>query len=314
MLLLLCCVFLSFRAFWNTNPPHVVILSNRAWRGCRRISSGDLNLYLFRNCFCKETSFILHSAFVKRTLGLSPVSAFYAIILIMSVRKNDMWEQQSMSFQMIHMEIACRVMERLGLTEGREAFLLGSVAPDAVHMRPDYTVESKIHSHLFEGCGPWGDVRDNERWLRNMDRFRNIYEKDEKDVSRRMLAAGIFVHCMTDYWNDVTIWNGTRREYVPPMDPTQFKEAFYAEASAIDKWLYQHSSHTEEIRSLLAAAKEEGLADYFTAEDIAKMKHHLLHVQYDVPAVDISAFRYYTREKLEHFLVDVTEDVCRRLA
>ena len=56
-----------------------------------------------------------------------------------------------MSFQMIHMEIACRVMERLGLTEGREAFLLGSVAPDAVHMRPDYTVESKIHSHLFEG-------------------------------------------------------------------------------------------------------------------------------------------------------------------
>ena len=64
---------------------------------------------------------------------------------------------------MIHMEIACRVMERLGLTEGREAFLLGSVAPDAVHMRPDYTVESKIHSHLFEGCGPWGDVRDNER-------------------------------------------------------------------------------------------------------------------------------------------------------
>ena len=55
-----------------------------------------------------------------------------------------------MSFQMIHMEIAYRVMEKLSLTEGREAFMLGSVAPDAVHMRADYTVESKIHSHLFE--------------------------------------------------------------------------------------------------------------------------------------------------------------------
>ena len=27
----------------------------------------------------------------------------------------------------------------------------------------------------------------------------------------------------------------------------------------------------------------------------------------------VSAFRYYTREKLEHFLADVTEDVCGRL-
>ena len=218
-----------------------------------------------------------------------------------------------MSFQMIHMEIAYRVMDKLGLTEGREAFMLGSVAPDAVHMRADYTVESKIHSHLFEGCGPWGDVRDNERWLRNIDEFWNTYGKDETDVSLKMLAAGIFVHCLTDYWNDVTIWNGTRREYVPPMDPAQFKNEFYVEANAIDKWLYQNSRHTEEIRALLAAAKAQGLADYFTAEDTTKIKPHLLNVQYDVPPVEIAGFRYYTREKLEKFLGDVTEDVCRSL-
>lgn len=218
-----------------------------------------------------------------------------------------------MSFQMIHMEIAYRVMEKLSLTEGREAFMLGSVAPDAVHMRADYTVESKIHSHLFESCGPWGDVRDNERWLRNIDQFWNAYGKDETEVSLKMLAAGIFVHCMTDYWNDVTIWNGTRREYVPPMDPARFKNEFYVEANAIDKWLYQNSRHTEEIRALLAAAKAQSLADYFSAEDTSKIKHHLLNIQYDVPPVDISAFRYYTREKLEKFLADVTEDVCRNL-
>lgn len=219
-----------------------------------------------------------------------------------------------MSFQMIHMEIAYRVMEKLSLTEGREAFMLGSVAPDAVHMRADYTVESKIHSHLFEGCGPWGDVRDNERWLRNIDQFWNAYGKDETEVSLKMLAAGIFVHCMTDYWNDVTIWNGTRWEYVPPMDPARFKNEFYVEANAIDKWLYRNSRHTEEIRALLAAAKAQGLADYFTAEDTRKIKHHLLNVQYDVPPVDIAEFMYYTREKLEKFLDDVTEDVCRSLS
>ena len=60
MLLLLCRVFLSFRAFWNTNPPHVVILSNRAWRGCRRISSGDVNLKRVRNFFSKEIGLIMN--------------------------------------------------------------------------------------------------------------------------------------------------------------------------------------------------------------------------------------------------------------
>ena len=218
-----------------------------------------------------------------------------------------------MSFQMIHMEIAYRVMEKLSLTEGREAFMLGSVAPDAVHMRADYTVESKIHSHLFEGCGPWGETRDNDRWLRNMDRFWETFGEAVTDPRRRMLVAGILTHCITDYWNDISIWTATRREYVPPMDPGQFREAFYTEAKAIDKWLYHTSAHTGEIRSLLAAAEEESLADYFTAEDTAKIKKHLLNVQYNAPVPDISGFTYYPRPKLEQFLADVPEDIARRL-
>ena len=218
-----------------------------------------------------------------------------------------------MAFQMIHMETSYRVMERLGISACRESFMLGSVAPDAVHMRSDYTLEKKIHSHLFEGCGPWGETRDNERWLRNMDRFWSTYGEAETDLSKKLLIAGILVHCLTDYWNDITIWKGTRGEFVPPMDPARFKEEFYVEANAIDKWLYQTSPHTGEIRTLLAAAKEDGLGDYFAAEDIAKIKYHLLNVQYDVPPMDISAFRYYPREKLEKFLSDVPEDICRRL-
>ena len=55
-----------------------------------------------------------------------------------------------MSFQMVHMEIAYRVAEMTGIKE-RAAFILGSVLPDSVHMRDDYSIEQKIMSHLFEG-------------------------------------------------------------------------------------------------------------------------------------------------------------------
>ena len=43
-----------------------------------------------------------------------------------------------MSFQMVHMEIAYRVAEMTGIKE-RAAFILGSVLPDSVHMRDDYS-------------------------------------------------------------------------------------------------------------------------------------------------------------------------------
>ena len=219
-----------------------------------------------------------------------------------------------MAFQMIHMEIAYRVMQKLGITEGREEFILGSVAPDAVHMRDDYKVEDKIHSHLFEGCGPWGDTRDYDKWIQNIYVFGEQYGHNEMDIKRRMLIAGIFAHCKTDYWNDVTIWRGTQREFIPPMDPDQFKQEFYVEARAVDEWLYFNCENTAKIRELLAAAKEEGLEDFYTSEDVAKLKRNLLSIQYaGITQKDLTDFRYYTKDKLERFLADVTEDVSKDL-
>ena len=60
-----------------------------------------------------------------------------------------------MSFQMIHMEIAYRLLSRLPQIENAAEFILGSVAPDSVHMNADYTVDRKVKSHMFEECGNW---------------------------------------------------------------------------------------------------------------------------------------------------------------
>ena len=211
-----------------------------------------------------------------------------------------------MSFQMIHMEVAYRVMKRFGISEGMPEFILGSVLPDSVHMRDDYSLDQKIRSHLFEGCGPWGEPDDYTRWMENINAFRDKYIKKAAEIKEKMLIEGIFVHCITDYWNDITIWNGTRREYVPAMPPDEFKEMFYKEAAAIDKWLYQNSEHTEEIMELLSSSDEMGLEGYYTAEDAGRIKNHLLNVQYNVPEVDISGFMCFTEDKLSKFLDDVS--------
>ena len=200
------------------------------------------------------------------------------------------------------MEIAYRVSEMLDIKEGRAEFILGSVLPDSVHMREGYSIEQKIRSHLFEGCGPWGAPEDYDRWNRNIRMFWDEYGTSED----RMVAAGIVVHCITDYWNDIDIWNGTRNEFVPPEDPVRFKENFYKEAKAVDQWLYQNSGNTEEIMSLLEASPEKDIFGFYTSEDIIRMKKNLISVQYNVPGADIEGFKYYTKEKLISFLKEVS--------
>ena len=96
-----------------------------------------------------------------------------------------------MSFQMVHMEIAYRVAKMTGIKE-RAAFILGSVLPDSVHMRDGYSIEQKIRSHLFEGCGPWGAPEDYDRWNSNIREFWDEYGKcarlkDANTVARKVL-------------------------------------------------------------------------------------------------------------------------------
>lgn len=211
-----------------------------------------------------------------------------------------------MSFQMIHMEIAYRVAETLGINDGKSSFILGSVLPDSVHMRDDYSVDQKIRSHLFEGCGPWGAPEDYDKWRSNIRKFWKDHCASAANAEERITAAGVVVHCITDYWNDIDIWNGTKDQFVPPEDPARFKEDFYREARAVDQWLHQNSVNTNEIMSLLEATPEKDMFGFYTAEDIRRMKDNLLRVQYDVPRADISGFKYYTGDKLESFLDDVS--------
>ena len=210
-----------------------------------------------------------------------------------------------MSFQMVHMEIAYRVAKMTGIKE-RAAFILGSVLPDSVHMRDGYSIEQKIRSHLFEGCGPWGAPEDYDRWNSNIREFWDEYGKCAASLEERMTAAGIVVHCLTDVRNDIDIWNGTKDQFVPPEEPARFKEDFYREARTVDRWLYQNSRNTEEIMSLLEASPEMDMFGFYTSEDIRRMKDNLIRVQYDVPGADIEGFKYYTKDKLMSFLDDVS--------
>ncbi len=207
-----------------------------------------------------------------------------------------------MAFQMIHMEIAYRLLAHIPQIENAAEFILGSVAPDSVHMNPNYDIGMKIKSHMFEGSGEWGDTRDYQRWRQNID---CVLSKviDEKDrIIYRDFVIGMCVHCLTDYWNDLKIWRKLQGRYIPPMSVDEFRAAYYPEARGIDFWLYQNSRNTKSIRKMLSKAAVIGVEGLVNKEDVEQLRSWLLNTQYEVEAVDISEYRFLSASFIEEFI------------
>lgn len=219
-----------------------------------------------------------------------------------------------MSLQMVHMEIAYRLLEYLPQVKYPAELILGSVAPDAVHMAPHFDVDRKIKSHLFEGCGPWGDTQDSERWRRNIDAFFEKAVAGEKEPARRDFALGICIHCLTDRWNDIRIWKQARNKYLPSMEFEAFREVFYGDYRNIDWWLYQNSPNTTAIRMMLADAAAFSVEGVVDVTELERIREHLLYEQYDVEKVDITSNRFLIKERIEEFMDFATNAIRETLA
>lgn len=218
-----------------------------------------------------------------------------------------------MAGQMTHMVIAYDLIKRLGIKEGKAEFVLGCVAPDSVPFTEPERKE-KIHSHLFENCGPWGDTQDYDNWLVNIKAFWNKYGVGEEDKKKKAFLLGICVHCLTDYWNDLYIWRGLQKKMMPPMTLEEFKEAYYPEAGRIDKWLFQNAEHADEIRKLIIESEEMDFEDYAYADDLADIKRWMIDDQYNLSEqIDVSDHKYYTSDMNLWFIKEATNKIIEQL-
>lgn len=218
-----------------------------------------------------------------------------------------------MAGQITHMEIAYKLIDRLGIDEGKEEFILGSVAPDSVHFDDDY-LSKKVHSHLFENCGPWGDTQNYDNWLINIKAFWYRYVVTEEDQNLKAFYTGIVVHCLTDYWNDLSIWRTLQKKMMPPLSLEEFKEGYSPEYMRIDRWLFQNIDDADEIMELLENSHETDCEDYVKATCIARMKRHLIDVQYNLPdPIDVSGHKFYTADLMRQFVSEVPDKVYQQI-
>lgn len=215
-----------------------------------------------------------------------------------------------MPFPMAHLCIADEMLRRGFDVKKPEEFLLGAVAPDSVHFREGYAYPMKEQSHLWD-CGPrWGVTLDSERWFQNAMAFWQAHRMDAK----RDFIAGYCAHVLTDWLNDVRIWNPFRVKNESWMDACG-ADRYHEEARMTDYALYLKNPRRQKIFEMLAKARGYDLAGLIFERDIERMRDSLVREQFENrTAGNPRDFCYCTLQMVEALVEEASREIPGYLA
>ena len=169
-----------------------------------------------------------------------------------------------MPLPMVHLAVAIQLCEQ----HSRDAspdFLLGSIAPDAIHMRPGTDQHDKRRVHLK-------DLTDEK-----CERVRSLFIKyygDSGEVSE--FAEGYAAHILTDrLWEETVItWF---REKAQAMSEEEQWQLYHDETGQADLYLYQTMPWREEVRRKLGGAEARDFDNLLTAGEIKRWQERVLN-------------------------------------
>lgn len=212
-----------------------------------------------------------------------------------------------MPYSMLHLFIGQRLLPELSIADAG-AFLLGCVAPDAVHFHPNYVSEFKRISHFVPDGIAWGDCREeaNPIWLNNVRDFL----RESCSGTPRDFALGYASHVIQDIYNNMTLWTPLRHRAEAECRP-ELLERYRMESIAVDRALHCRG---DEVLSRLSRARAMGIPGRVEAEDVERLRQSLLadpHAGQPMP--DLSAHQCLTEATVESFLRDAADFTLEQL-
>ena len=168
-----------------------------------------------------------------------------------------------MALPMVHLSVAHRLVQFRGYRP-RSAFYLGSVAPDAIHMRPGTTRKDKNAVHLVE---------DGSYSLGKVQRLMDKRWRASEDAA---FAEGYCVHILTDlYWRDKVV-EPLRPKLDGSMPRHELRTLYYNECDKIDLELYDQQPWRNHIWDLLKCAETGDFEGLLSQEEIKRWRDRVL--------------------------------------
>ncbi len=195
-----------------------------------------------------------------------------------------------MPLPMVHLAVA------VGLGGDQSpAFLLGSIAPDAIHMRPQTDRESKAVTHLMSPADSADHVR-----LRQM-----LSEHSALPA----FAAGYAAHLLTDrLWEETMVIQF--RDAVPPeLNEADRRTLYYHETDQVDFNLYHHMAWRPEVWERLKRSTAPDFPPLLSADEIAAWRDRTLS-WFEDPHHEPHSLPYYiSDEMVQQFITETIRQI-----
>jgi len=217
-----------------------------------------------------------------------------------------------MAFPFIHLCVAYEMLQRNPLPNEKDAaqFMLGSIAPDAIHYRAGFKGAAmsnigaaKKITHLCPvSPQPWGQVTDNIGWVKQVEAF---LLKNPADS----FAAGYATHVLTDIHNNSTLWEKFRTNH-PSEAAKGYASEYYADMNHIHNRTFYTQPETPAIMALLAKADAFAVnCEYVTQEEIHAIQQNLLHDSFKEKPSDLEHrdYHFVTYEDSMEFIQSAAE-------
>jgi len=218
-----------------------------------------------------------------------------------------------MPFPLTHLCIAYKILEKRP-SPAPEQFILGSIAPDAVHFRTEFQGATQAFigpakkvTHLCPTSDEkWGKVTDVDGWIECVKSFLRTHPNNP-------LAIGYAVHVLTDIFNHIGPWHEFNTKY-PDEAAKGYTSDYYRDLRNIDLRIFRELFHGSEVQRLLFYSTPQDMPALVTATEQLAGRDSLLFSSYrDAPqTVDTSTCFYITYEQTLDFINDAA-DFCIRI-
>ena len=166
-----------------------------------------------------------------------------------------------MAYLMIHLNIANKILERCPGIYDRNAFLIGSVAPDAIGFQPGKRF-AKAPAHFCIGNESWGYYTNYDEWLDNL-----IFNTEKlSDAVNKSFLFGYMSHIIADIEN-------SKRFYTPIRltDDKDYMQTWFNDCYEIDSILLDKIEDIDEFWGSLDNYNNYSMPGLVEADDIAYM-------------------------------------------
>jgi len=201
---------------------------------------------------------------------------------------------------MVHLYIAKKLAD-MGLPMKHSAqFYLGSISPDAIHMRPNSDRPMKNNTHLIPEGQKFGTVDEKEF----TDHITGFINANKNSVNNDFLL-GYGTHTLTDmYWSKL-VYNPFKEKYRMDKSPVQEERpAYYNDTDVIDLMLFDECSWKDEVWQLLQNAACSDFLDILSAAEIKSWNERTLSwygINKDKQHYPV---KYITKPEADNFIRD----------